>query len=296
MIVCPAFPENGRSVYQGHLFVADRLLNESGMEHHPLSPMTDADLRRVLAAQSARAVGHVPAQTVRAGAAAISRALGDAHMIVDAISDADLIEIGRAAQGAPLPCGGSGIALGLPANFGYAAAQPDWSAVTGPGAVMSGSCSRATRAQVAHYLTSAPARQITAEAALDRSIDLDEIAGWVMQQSVPPSIYASADPDDVAAAQARFGAGQVAQAIEAVFADLAARLLARGLRRLVVAGGETSGAVVQGLGAEELDIGPRAAAGVPLLHWRNMALALKSGNFGPPGFFAETLARMEQAT
>jgi 3-dehydrotetronate 4-kinase len=294
VIVCPAFPENGRSVYQGHLFVGDRLLNESGMQDHPLTPMTDADLRRVLAAQSSRAVGHIPALTVLNGAPAIAAALSDdTHLIVDAITDRDLMQIGKAAKGMPLLCGGSGIALGLPSNFGSTPKRPAWAAVRGPGAVISGSCSRATRAQVADYLKIAPARQIEAEHALNHSYDLDEIADWALAQDTPPLIYSSADPDIIRAAQHRFGTTRAAESIEQVFADLAARLGRRGLRRLVVAGGETSGAVVGGLDARELKIGPRAAAGVPLMQCEGIALALKSGNFGGPAFFQETLTMME---
>lgn len=294
VIVCPAFPENGRSVYQGHLFVADRLLSESGMEDHPLTPMTDADLRRVLAAQSDRSVSHVPALIVLEGAGAIRSHLAkDSHVIVDAITDRDLIQIGEAAKGLPLLCGGSGIALGLPKNFGHAPAQPRWSAVSGPGAVISGSCSRATRAQVAAYLEVAPARQIAAEQAIEGAYELEELADWVMEQETPPLIYSSADPAIVRAAQARFGTSVAAVAIERLFATLADRLVARGLRRLVVAGGETSGAVVESLGATELQIGPRAAAGVPLVRGKGIALALKSGNFGGPAFFQETLDLME---
>ncbi|MEO0943380.1 MAG: 3-oxo-tetronate kinase [Pseudomonadota bacterium] len=295
VIVCPAFPENGRSVYQGHLFVADRLLNESGMEDHPLTPMKDADIRRVLAAQSTRPVAHVPAVTVQRGPEAIVQALeSDTHVIVDAITDNDLMQIGGAAKGLPLLCGGSGIAMGLPANFGVATMPPIWAAVKGPGAVISGSCSRATRAQVAMYLAEAPSKKIEAEGAIEGAYDAREVADWVLGQELPPLVYASAEPEIVAAAQKRFGTAQVAGAIEGLFSALAAELTSRGLRRLVVAGGETSGAVVKGIGASQLNIGPRAAAGVPLMQSQGLALALKSGNFGGPTFFADTLAMMER--
>lgn len=294
VIVCPAFPENGRSVYMGHLFVGDRLLNESGMQDHPLTPMRDADLRRVLAAQSLRQVSHISAETVRKGADAIAAALGlCAHYITDATRNSDLIEIGRAAKGAQLLCGGSGIALGLPANFGVRPSQPAWEPVSGPGAVFSGSCSRATRAQVASYQQVAPALQIDAATAVASGYDTDEIATWVLAQDTAPLIYSSADPDIVRAAQAEFGASTAADAIEGLFSRLATALRDKGLRRLVVAGGETSGAVVTGLGAQTLTIGPRAAAGVPLVQAAGMALALKSGNFGGPDFFARALSMME---
>lgn len=297
VIVCPAFPENGRSVYLGHLFVGDRLLNESGMEDHPLTPMKDADLRRVLAAQSTRDVGHIAVPTVLKGAEAIAQEMGaSTHFITDAISDRDLFEIGKAAKGSKLLCGGSGIALGLPANFGMTATPPKWTAIKGAGAVFSGSCSRATRAQVARYADLAPTFQIDADGAVADSVDIAALAGWVMAQDVAPLIYSSADPSVVRAAQDAHGAGIAAGAIEKVFADLAAALAAKGLRRLVVAGGETSGAVVTGLGAQVLTIGPRAAAGVPLVAAAGIALALKSGNFGGPDFFAQALALMEIPT
>ena len=296
VIVCPAFPENGRSVYQGHLFVGDRLLNESGMQDHPLTPMTDADLRRVLASQSSRQIGHIPALTVVQGADAITDALtSEAHMITDAITDADLIAIGRAAKGLPLLCGGSGIAIGLPENFGVTATVPGWDAVTGPGAVFSGSCSIATRQQAETYATQAPTFQIAADRAVAGDYDIKEITNWVVAQDAAPLIYSSADPAVVKAAQDKHGQGVAAQAIEALFAQLAPAIVAAGVRRLVVAGGETSGAVVTGLGADALTIGPRAAAGVPLVRWGQIALALKSGNFGGPGFFAEALAMMEMS-
>ncbi len=294
VIVCPAFPENGRSVYQGHLFVADRLLNESGMQDHPLTPMKDADLRRVLGAQSTRDIGHIPALTVLQGPEAMKAAFDkDAHMITDAITDADLLAIGLASKGAPLLCGGSGIALGLPANFGIAAAHPTWVPVTGPGAVFSGSCSIATRGQVETYAGHAPTFQIDADRAVAGGYDIAQIADWVMAQEIAPLVYSSADPAVVKAAQDAHGPGVAAAAIERLFAQLAPAIAAKGVRRLVVAGGETSGAVVTGLGADRLTIGPRAAAGVPLVRSGDMALALKSGNFGGPDFFAAALKLME---
>ncbi len=296
VIVCPAFPENGRSVYMGHLFVADRLLSESGMENHPLTPMTDPDLRRVLAAQSNRAIGHITAMTVLQGADAIKADMdGGYHFIVDAISDRDLFEIGKAAKGAKLLCGGSGIALGLPSNFGVSSKAPGWTPIKGPGAVFSGSCSRATREQVKRYGAIASTYQIDADRAVEDGYDIGEITDWVIAQGRAPLVYASADPETVRVAQDKHGKGVAAAAIERVFARLAPALVAKGLRRLVVAGGETSGAVVTGLGAQVLTIGPRAAAGVPLVTFGDTALALKSGNFGGPDFFEQTLMMMESS-
>lgn len=297
VLVCPAFPENGRSVYQGHLFVGDRLLNESGMQDHPLTPMTDADLRRVLGAQTIWPVAHVPAQVAAQGGEAIVAALPEARamVIIDAIRDADLFAIGQAARGQVLICGGSGIALGLPANHGATPAQPGWQPVTGPGVVLSGSCSRATRAQVARFAAAHPAFEVTAEAAVAGVVTAETLADWVVAQEGVPLVYSSADPQVVQAAQETYGREVAAHAIEGLFSQLAAALVERGYSRIVVAGGETSGAVVSGLRADVLNIGPRIAPGVPVvrIEGRDVALALKSGNFGGEDFFETALALME---
>ena len=300
VMVCPAFPENGRSVYQGHLFVGDTLLSESGMQHHPLTPMTDPDLRRVLASQSDQPVAHITHAIVTKGAAAIEAAMPDRGcVIVDAIADKDLIEIGRAAAGAPLLCGGSGIALGLPGNFAIKPAAPRWSSVSGPAVVLSGSCSLATRQQVTTFRQKAPSREIEASAVVAGKTTAKELCQWVLEQDQPAMVYSSADPSAVKAAQEELGKDRVASAVEGLFRDLAGFLADAGIRRIVVAGGETSGAVVLGLDAKELTVGPRIAAGVPVLrldHATPMALVLKSGNFGGPDFFTEALTRMETAT
>jgi uncharacterized protein YgbK (DUF1537 family) len=295
VLVCPAFPANGRSVYMGHLFVGDVLLNESGMQDHPLTPMRDPDLRRVLKRQTSWEVGHIPHSIVSHGADAITKALpsAPAMMIVDAISENDLIAIGAAARGQKLLTGGSGIALGLPANFDAAPATPPWRAVTGLGVILSGSCSRVTRGQVAHYKTAAPAYEISALAVMDGSVDANRLADWVLTQDIAPLVYSSADPAVVSKAQEIYGSEVIADKIETLFAELAATLAQRGIKRMVVAGGETSGAVVTGLHAKTLLIGPKLANGVPALRHNDMALALKSGNFGEEDFFTTALRDME---
>jgi len=300
IMTCPAFPENGRSVYQGHLFVSDQLLNESGMQNHPLTPMTDPDLRRVLAAQTNWPVSHIPAQIVAKGAEAIRSSLPTkpAMVVVDAIQNADLMNIGQAAKGQVLLCGGSGIALGLPANFDVHSAAPKWEPVTGKAVVVSGSCSVATRAQVDAYCALAPSREVTAEAAISGGFSAEDLADWVVDQPGNPLVYSSADPETVRAAQLQFGPATAAQAIETLFSELAAVLAAKGVTRFVVAGGETSGAVVSGLKARELNIGPRIAPGVPAVRVGGtaVALALKSGNFGDRDFFETALKKMETAS
>lgn len=304
-IACPAFPANRRTIYQGHLFVGDRLLNESGMEKHPVTPMTDADLVRWLQRQCRGRVGLVDHGTVEAGAAAIAgrfQALQEAGVriaICDATSDAHLRALGEASAGLALITGGSGIALGLPDNFRASGAlqpaDPDVAAAGGRAIVLSGSCSTATRGQVELYRKRAPARLVTAEEILERGLDADAVVRWALDQPADPAplIYTSADPATVAAAQERFGGARVSAAIEAFTAAVAHALSQNGFHRFVVAGGETSGAVVQALGARRFAIGGEIDPGVPVLRALDapFAMALKSGNFGAPDFFTKALAQ-----
>ncbi|MDX5382647.1 MAG: four-carbon acid sugar kinase family protein [Rhodobacterales bacterium] len=304
VLVCPAFPATGRSIYQGHLFVTDRLLSESGMQNHPLTPMTDPDIRRWLGHQIKGSVGHVPAQIVMQGAGATRArmqaedASGHRLLVADAITDNDLITLGQAAADLPLLTGGSGIAMGLPGNFrakGLLSAQDnDWVGQAGRSAILSGSCSNATRAQVALHAKSNPVREVTAEQVMTGDVTAQGLAEWALEQQDMPLIYTSADPAVVAKAQARFGKEIVAEKIEAMFAQLARDLVAGGVTRLITAGGETSGAVVEGLGLSALQIGPEIDPGVPMIRASaNLVLALKSGNFGGPDFFARAAAMME---
>lgn len=299
VVVCPAFPATGRSVYQGHLFVGDRLLNESGMQDHPLTPMTDPDLRRWLGRQTRAGVGHVGFGTVAQGPAAIAAGIaavaGARYIVVDAIRDADLVAIGEAAAAHVLLSGGSGIALGLPGNFRRAGligqAAPDWAGGGGPVAALCGSCSSMTRRQIADHAARHPAREVTADKILAGAADPGAVADWVMgaQGAGVPLVYSSADPAAVAAAQAAHGRDRVAVAVEGFFAALAQALARAGVARMIVAGGETSGAVVSALGIEAFAIGPEIDPGVPALRAEGtgIVLALKSGNFGAVDFFAK---------
>ena len=292
VIVCPAFPGTGRSIYQGHLFVGGALLSESGMQDHPVTPMTDPDIRRWLALQCEGTVGHVAAVDVLAGAEGIVAALaredaaGHRLIVVDAMRDADLMEIGRAAGGLPLVTGGSGVAMGLPANFGCEPAPVPWQGQEGRFAALSGSCSRATRAQIAHHSERHPARRIDADAVIEGRETPAEVARWLMAQEGLPLAYSSADPSEVAAVQDRHGRERASEALEGLMAETARLVVEAGATRLVTAGGETSGAVVEGLGLSTLAIGPEIAPGVPALRaGPTLALALKSGNFGAEDFF-----------
>ncbi|MEM7505760.1 MAG: 3-oxo-tetronate kinase [Pseudomonadota bacterium] len=299
VIVCPAFPRTGRSVYQGHLFVADKLLSESGMEAHPLTPMTDPDLRRWLAPQTVYDVGHVAAHTVFQGSEAIRAALAAAPqklLVVDAIRDEDLMAIGAAAADLPLITGGSGVAMGLPANFRsrglIGETTSNWIGESGRVAILSGSCSNATRAQVARHAEAHPTREISADAVIEGEVTAEIVASWFQAQDGLPLAYTSADPAEVAAVQSRHGRDRAAAAIEGLFAETAQLLVAAGVTRLITAGGETSGAVVEGLGVEAMQIGPEIDPGVPAMRVDTMkaeggplTIALKSGNFGGPDFF-----------
>ncbi|WOI55827.1 3-oxo-tetronate kinase [Palleronia sp. LCG004] len=307
-IVCPAFPATGRSIYQGHLFVNDTLLSESGMENHPLTPMTDADIRRWLGHQTRQGVGHVPAATVFDGSEAIAAAIaseteaGRPVIVVDAIRDQDLRRIGAAARDMTLVTGGSGIALGLPANLmaegDLAPPDADWQGHSGPAAIIAGSASRMTRAQVARYAADNPSREITADDVMEGRVTPEDAARFAIEADGTALVYSSADPDTVRAAQERYGREKVAGRLENFFAETARKLVEGGVTRLVTAGGETSGAVVEGLGIEALRIGPEIAPGVPALRaeGRDLFLALKSGNFGDEEFFTKALAVLEGKT
>ena len=320
-IATPAFPDNGRTVFKGHLFVGDVLLSESGMRNHPLTPMTDANLVRVLQAQLAttggsgaapRRVGLVDHRTVAASSAAIVerfRALEQAGIsiaIADAVANDDLLRLGAAVKDLPLVCAGSGLAIGLPANFGIAPSGESASLppVAGFRAIVSGSCSEATNGQVAHFLRSGgAARQVDALALADGSDDalVESIGAWARGQwAVAPErpvlVYSTASPQAVAAAQAKASGHDVGARLERILAAVARRLVENGARRLVVAGGETSGACVQALGVSRLRIGAQIDPGVPWCHaapalaTEGLHLALKSGNFGGVDFFDRAFA------
>ena len=293
VIVCPAFPGTGRSIYQGHLFVKDMLLNESGMQNHPLTPMTDPDLRRVLAAQSKGPIGHVAAQTVWGGAAAIrseldaQAALGRRLIVVDAVQDSDLIQIGAAAQGLVLVTGGSGAALGLPANFGISAQTVvPWRGQGGKCVALSGSCSTATRAQISRHKAQHMTLEVSADALFSGQMTAEAATGWLLANDGVPLVYSSADPSVVAAAQRQYGRAESAAMFEQFFADVATLCTAAGVTKLLTAGGETSGAVVEALSLKHLEIGPEIDPGVPALRASDhLVLALKSGNFGAEDYF-----------
>lgn len=306
--VTPAFPATGRTVYQGHLFVGDVLLSDSPMRDHPLTPMTDADLRRLLAPQVAPApVGLVPLSVVAQGAAAIGARLaelgarGERYAVVDALDDAHLAALARAARDAPLVVAASGLAAGLARAHGFdafadGAVLPP---ARGAAAIVAGSCSAATRGQVAQFIAAGGSAYAIdpldpLAAAPD---DLAQAAlAWARPRlgEAPVLVYSTAAAESVRAVQDRLGVAAAGARVEAVLSQVARGLVEAGVKQLVVAGGETSGACLQTLGARQLAIGPQVAPGVPWCHAPDLDLhlCLKSGNFGDPRFFMRAFEQL----
>lgn len=310
-IVCPAFPANRRSVYQGHLFVGNRLLSESSMRDHPLTPMTDADLVRCLGRQLRQPewAGLIAFQTVEKGPAAIQAELkvlggqGIRFVVTDAITEKHLTDIGSACTDLKLVTGGSGVAQGLPDNFRKAGllrngcGLAELPRLEGPAAVIAGSCSAATREQVRHTARTYPACKIDPFRLLRGQQRVETVVLWASEAMAkgPVLIYSSAEPEEVANVQKRLGAARAGEMIEQAFAEIARQLVAGGVKKLIVAGGETSGAVVAALDVESLYIGPEIEPGVPWTFSKEpetLCLALKSGNFGGEDFFEKALAML----
>lgn len=305
--VCPAFPETGRTIYLGHLFVGRDLLSNSPMRNHPLTPMRDANLVRVLSRQTRSRVDLVPITTVRQGASSMSASFGYLtrklvrYAVIDAIEDEDLLTLGAACAEMKLVTGGSGAAIGLPENFRQAGLIPKRDAVTpldsvgGLGAVVAGSSSQATMGQIAAMRAQHPTLALEPlKLAENFEQTVAAVLDWAKPKlsAGPVLIHAGGTPKEVAAVQEKLGRERAGELVEQALAKIAQGLVAAGVRRLVVAGGETSGAVVQGLGVKALQIGPQIDPGVPAclaIGTPRLALALKSGNFGAEDFFMKAL-------
>lgn len=306
-LACPAFPENGRTIFRGHLFVQDQLLSESGMQHHPLTPMTDANLVRVLQSQTGLNVGLLRYDTVSQGVDQVRariaelRAQGIGMAIADALSDKDLYTLGIACADLPLLTGGSGLALGLPENFRRAGKLRDFDAsklpaVLGGEVVLAGSASVATNGQVAAWLEAGrPALRIDPLALAAGEPVVSQALAFARDNEQTVLIYATSSPEEVKAVQHQLGVEQSGSLVENTFGEIAQGLRQSGVRRFVIAGGETSGAVVQALGVQLLQIGAQIDPGVPATVSNTdepLALALKSGNFGSRNFFSKALTQL----
>lgn len=300
-VICPALPVNGRTVYQGYLFVGNQLLSESGMRHHPVTPMHDSNLLRVMSAQASGNAGLIAASQVDQGAAAVREALdrlaeqGVSYVVTDALHQEHLLTLGEAVRDLRLVTGGSGLAIGLARQ--WAGAQTDTGAEQAGrpqgerAVVLSGSCSQMTNRQVAAYRQLAPACEVEITPCLDDAEGYARrLCDWVEanhHQTLAPLLFATADAQQLQAIQQRYGAVRSSEAVEQLFAAVTRELKRRGWQRFIVAGGETSGVVAQSLGVTAFHIGPTISPGVPWVRdiHQPLSLALKSGNFGDEDFF-----------
>lgn len=308
-VYCPAFPENGRSIFMGNLFVGQQPLAESPMKDHPLTPMQDSNLMRLLAPQVAGEVGLADRLTVARGGAALREKLralasdGVNHVIVDAVANDDLHVIAEACRDMPLITGGSAVAMPLPSLYmadgllDVAAQSQAFPAIDGGAIILSGSCSAMTNAQVAAYRSIAPSYQLDPLALAGNGIG--DVLAWLAVQTGAdtPMIYATTTPDRVKEAQHKLGIAAAGEIVERALADIAQSAFAAGRRKFVIAGGETSGAVAKALQLDRLNIGPEIAPGVPWTYAtcqaNTIAIALKSGNFGTEAFFEDALCKLE---
>ena len=306
-IACPALPVNGRSVYQGHLFVNGVLLNESGMQHHPLTPMTDPNLVRFLGKQVKRKVGLVPFEVVDQGADAIQtffhelQATGHRYAVVDAVSESQLNAIGQAVKDLKLITGGSGLSINLAANFELPSLSEKTAArlpkIPGNGVILSGSCSVRTQEQVAQAEKLFPSFYLDPFQLQKEPGWVEEAIQWALTQipKSPVLIYTTGPPEKVQEIQKALGEDQAGEIIESALTMVAQALAKTGVRKFVIAGGETSGAIVKALGMSQMQIGSEIAPGVPWcvgLGEPPVLLALKSGNFGSVDFFHEALEKV----
>ncbi|QQP91772.1 four-carbon acid sugar kinase family protein [Skermanella sp. TT6] len=306
-VICPALPVNGRTIYNGYLFVNGVPLAESGMRHHPVTPMTDSNLMRLMEAQSRGKCGNVRSDDVAQGPEAVKSALealkaqGMRYAVLDVLNSRDVATVGQAVAGMKLVTGGSGLADGMAKAWTDRLSDPEQAAAAGKpsGArpvVLSGSCSQMTNAQVAAYKEEAPACPVDVVRCLTDDDYADELFAWTRDQQggdLAPLVFATTDPDTLGRIQRQYGAEQASAAVERTFGRLAKLLAEDGTDTFIVAGGETSGVVVQSLGVTGFHIGPQIAPGVPWVRAvdRPISLALKSGNFGGPRFFFDAQER-----
>ncbi|MEZ8880718.1 3-oxo-tetronate kinase [Vibrio lentus] len=302
-MVCPALPVNGRTVYNGHLFVFGELLSDSGMRNHPVTPMTDSSVVRMMDAQSEGVSGLVNFQTIEQGSDSVTarfeelKSQGNRYAVVDAFNSEHLVTLGQAAKSLKLITGGSGLAAGIAKNWtehlvDQSDAKLAGSPVKAPTVVFSGSCSVMTNQQVAAYKQLAPHFAIDVKACLSNGQYANEVFDWVMTNSqgdFAPLVYATADAAELKAIQEEYGAQASSHAVEQFFSQLAIKLQQHGVKNFIVAGGETSGVVTQSLAVKGFHIGPQIAPGVPWVKSveGELSLALKSGNFGDESFFAK---------
>ncbi|KHT57969.1 membrane protein [Photobacterium gaetbulicola] len=300
-IVCPALPVNGRTVFNGHLFVMGELLSDSGMRNHPVTPMTDSSLVRLMDSQSTGTTGLVNYQTIEQGAQAVTERFatlvreGHRYTVVDAFNQSHLETLGEAVKSLKLVTGGSGLASGIAKNWtehlsDQSSAKEAGKPQQAKTVVLSGSCSVMTNQQVTNYAQKAPHLALDVKACLEQQDYCELVFQWVQENldaDLAPMVYATAEPEVLKDIQAQYGAQASSHAVEQFFSQLAHQLKENGVQNFIVAGGETSGVVTQSLGVKGFHIGPQIAPGVPWVKAvdSKLSLALKSGNFGDVNFF-----------
>ncbi|WP_337022337.1 MULTISPECIES: 3-oxo-tetronate kinase [unclassified Pantoea] len=301
-VISPSLPVNGRTVYQGYLFVAGQLLSESGMRHHPVTPMTDSNLVRLMTRQAKGQAAVINAAQLDKGAEAVRKQLGELkaqginYVVLDALNEQHLLTQGEALKETVLVTGGSGLAIGIARAWATQQQNSDAEQAGRPqgerAVVISGSCSQMTNRQVQVYRQQAPSHEVLVERCLDDAEGYaQELCEWVAanhQQPLAPLLFATADAQQLQAIQQQYGAARSSEAVEHLFAAVTRELKSRGWQRFIVAGGETSGVVAQSLGVTAFHIGPMISPGVPWVRdiQQPLSLALKSGNFGDEQFFA----------
>lgn len=310
-VICPALPVNGRTVYQGHLFVGEQLLSDSGMRHHPVTPMTDSNLLRLMERQSQGKAGLIAAPVLDQGADAVRAKLAELktqavnYVVLDTLSEQHLLTQGAALRDMRLVTGGSGLAIGLARQWATATSSRDDAEAAGRpqgerAVVIAGSCSPMTNRQVNAYRQQAPAQEVEVERCLEQVERYAQtLCDWVEANSdrpLAPLLYATADARRLQAIQQQYGAQRSSEAVEQLFAAVTRELKARGWQRFIVAGGETSGVVAQSLGVTAFHIGPAISPGVPWVRdiHQSLSLALKSGNFGDEQFFRRAQTEFSQ--
>lgn len=300
-IISPALPVNGRTIYQGYLFVMAQLLSDSGMRHHPINPMTDSSLIRLMESQSKGKCGLIPFNIIESGANAVSAKLdelknaGYRYVVLDTLTEKHLLTQGEAVRDMKLVTGGSGLAIGLAKQWAKPGVDSQQAQKAGQpqgdkSVILSGSCSVMTNKQVAAYQNQAPSFALDIEKCLIDDNYINIVNQWVIDnssQSLAPLVYATTSPENLASIQNKWGIEKTSIAVESFFANLAKRLVDQGYNKIITAGGETSSIIVQTLSISGFHIGPTIAPGVPWVRAidKPLSLSLKSGNFGDETFF-----------
>ena len=311
-IACPSFPDAGRTVYFGHMFVNGKPLNESGMENHPLTPMTDHNLVRWLGYQTKNNVGLVDSQTISEGENSVKdkrenlKKNGYKYAIIDTIKNDDFDIICNAVKNLPLLTGGSGIALGLPKIYkdrGLLSASNFQIPENNSNAIiLSGSCSITTINQINIYKENNPSFYISPDEVINDKDLIEKVLSWIKDnETQSPLVYSSSDIKSVSEKQKQYGQELLANKFEKFFELLSKKLVKDNFGTFISAGGETSGAVIKGLGIQELKIGKEISHGVPAL-WspesngnKPVSVTLKSGNFGQDDFFTRALKALKDS-